>query len=83
MLTVALEYLVVLMIAVDDTVTEIFAKHLIQIPGFSADKAEAVIAQFPTPTRSANNLVVQWNLLIRTLENVDTCIIHTPSCGPK
>ena len=25
---------------------------------------------------------VQWNLLIRTLENVDTCIIHTPSCGP-
>ena len=38
--------------------TEMFAKHLIQIPGFSAEKAEAVIAQFPTPTRSANNLVV-------------------------
>ena len=34
------------------TVTEMFAKHLIQIPGFSAEKAEAVIAQFPTPTRS-------------------------------
>ena len=27
--------------------------------------------------------VLQWNLLIRTLENVDTCIIHIPSCGPK
>ena len=26
---------------------------------------------------------LQWNLLIRTLENVDTCIIQTPSCGPK
>ena len=29
------------------------------------------------------DLAIQWNLLIRTLENVDTCIIHTPSCGPK
>ena len=44
--------------------TEMFAKHLIQIPGFSADKAEAVIAQFPTPTRSANNLVVAIFLLV-------------------
>jgi len=35
------------------TVTEMFAKHLIQISGFFADKAEAVIDQFPTPTRSA------------------------------
>ena len=34
------------------TVTEMFAKHLIQIPGFSAEKAEAVIAKFPTPSRS-------------------------------
>ena len=26
---------------------------------------------------------VQWNLLIRTLEDMDTCIIWTPSYGPK
>ena len=26
---------------------------------------------------------IQWNLLIRTLENMDTCIIHTLSYGPK
>ena len=29
------------------------------------------------------NNKLQWNLLIRTLENVDTCIIQTPSCGLK
>ena len=40
------------------TVTEMFAKHLIQIPGFSADKAEAVIAQFPTPARSVRIFIV-------------------------
>ena len=28
-------------------------------------------------------LQVQWNLLIKTLENVDTCIIWTPSYGLK
>ena len=38
--------------------TEMFAKHLIQIPGFSADKAEAVIAQFPTPARLVRILTV-------------------------
>ena len=26
---------------------------------------------------------LQWSLLIRTLINEDTCIIHTLSCGPK
>ena len=26
---------------------------------------------------------IQWNLLIRTLENKDTCIIHIPSYDPK
>ena len=41
------------------TVTEMFAKHLIQIPGFSADKAEAVITQFPTPTRSVEQISVE------------------------
>ena len=38
------------------TVTEMFAKHLIQIPGFSADKAGAIIAQFTTPARSVRIL---------------------------
>ena len=33
-------------------------KHRIQIPGFSADKAEAVIVHFPTPKRSARILNV-------------------------
>ena len=40
------------------TMTEMFAKHLIRIPGFSADKAEAIIAQFPTPARSVRILIV-------------------------
>ena len=26
---------------------------------------------------------VQWNLLMWTLENKDTCIIQTRNCGPK
>jgi len=26
---------------------------------------------------------IQWNLLIRTLENKDTCIIRTPDYVPK
>ena len=40
--------------------TEMFAKHLIQIPGFSADKAEAVIAQYPTPERPARILYIHY-----------------------
>ncbi|XP_065919147.1 crossover junction endonuclease MUS81-like isoform X2 [Dysidea avara] len=31
------------------TVTEMFAKHIMQIPGFSADKAESMVTRFPTP----------------------------------
>ena len=29
------------------------------------------------------DLILQWNLLIRTLENEDTCIIWTVGNGPK
>ena len=32
---------------------------------------------------SVNNPLVQWSLLIKTLENKDTSIIHTLSYGPN
>ena len=44
---------------------------------------EQRITAHETILQRLNEFHLQWNLLIRTLENVDTCIIHTPSCGPK
>ena len=58
-------------------------ERLCQMPEELKQEINISIDQSIAVNNTFADVVVQWNLLSRTLENVDTCIIHTPSCGPK